>query len=399
MTYTIEDLRSKDLIIMEARMGSHAYGTSTPESDVDIRGVFVQPLDDVLKYGFVEQISDKTNDVTFYELGRFVDLVIGNNPNIIEMLAVPDDCLIHKHPKFKILENLTDKILTKKVRWTFAGYAIDQIQKARGYNKKMNWEESQMTRKTVLDFCYVLKSAGSMPFKEWREYAIGFTTWSRRDTNQKNFGLAAIDHGHDLYAMYYSKTPIWGIVSDEEKANEVQLFSIPKGLIPVGYLYFNQDGYSSHCKKYKEYQTWLKERNENRFKMNKDHGKNYDSKNLMHCMRLLTMVEEMLDTGEIIVRRPPEHIELLMRIRRGEMEYDDLLKLAEEKISHLDEKCKNSSLPESVNKELVLNALLEIRSYFYFTLKSVQEIKLRGQDNYPNMESDGWMTDKNHLLD
>jgi hypothetical protein len=282
------------------------------------------------------------------------------------MLAVPDDCLIYKHPQFKRIESLKPQILTKKVRWTFAGYAVDQIQKARGYNKKMNWEEAQMTRKTVLDFCYVLKDGGSMPFKLWMEYEpLVNTSITRPHCTQKNFGLAAIDHGHDLYAMYFNYNPEWGIVSDEEVANEVQLWSIPKGQVHVGYLYFNQEGYTSHCKKYKEYQTWLKERNESRFKMNKEHGKNYDSKNLMHCMRLLTMVEEMLDTGEIIVRRPPEHIDLLMRIRRGEMEYEDLLKLAEEKISHLDDKCKNSSLPESVDKELVLNALLEIRRDFY----------------------------------
>jgi predicted nucleotidyltransferase len=367
MTYSIEDLRSKGLIIMESRMGSHAYGTSTPASDVDIRGVFVQPLDDVLKYGFVEQVSDKTNDVTFYELGRFVDLVIGNNPNIIEMLAVPDDCLILKHPQFKRLESLKPVILTKKVRWTFAGYAVDQIQKARGYNKKMNWEASEMTRKTVLDFCYVLKDAGSMPFNEWLEFEVPKKLWlNKRDHSQKNFGLSAIDHGHDLYAMFYTPDPIWGIVSDEEKANQVQLFSIPKGLDEIGYLYFNQDGYTSHCKKYKEYQTWLNERNENRFKMNKDHGKNYDSKNMMHTYRLLLMAQELAE-GKLLVRRPDEQIEKLMKIRRGEYEYEDLLAEAEAMITGLDALYENSTLPNSVDKEIVLNALLDMRRHFYFT--------------------------------
>jgi predicted nucleotidyltransferase len=367
MTYTIEDLRSQGLIIMESRMGSHAYGTSTPASDVDLRGVFVQPLDDVLKYGFVDQISDKTNDVTFYELGRFVDLVIGNNPNIIEMLAVPDDCMILKHPQFKRIESLKPQILTKKVRWTFAGYAVDQIQKARGYNKKMNWEEAQMTRKTVLDFCYVLKDGGSMPFKLWMEYEPLMNTRILKNfATQKNFGLAAIDHGHDLYAMYYNPAPEWGIVSDEEVANEVQLWSIPKGLDHIGYLYFNQEGYTSHCKKYKEYQTWLKERNENRFKMNKEHGKNYDSKNMMHTYRLLLMAQELAE-GKLLVRRTDDQIDKLMKIRRGEYEYEDLLAEAEGMITGLDALYAASTLPEHVNKEVVLNTLLDMRRHFYFS--------------------------------
>jgi len=46
MTYTIKELRDKNLIIFETIAGSHAYGTATPESDRDIRGVFVQPLED-----------------------------------------------------------------------------------------------------------------------------------------------------------------------------------------------------------------------------------------------------------------------------------------------------------------------------------------------------------------
>ena len=360
MTYTIKELRDRNLIIFEAVAGSHSYGTATPESDRDIRGVFVQPLADALKYGWVEQVSDEKNDVTFYELGRFMHLVAGNNPNILELLAMPEDCVLYCDEMFAGLMAAKHKFLTKRVKYTFAGYAIEQIRKARGYNKKMNWEESQMTRKTVLDFCYVLVAGGSKPFKTWMDIVR-----PHRSTTQKNYGLAAIDHGHDLYAIYYNDEPVWGVVSDEEKANEVQLFSIPKGQEQVGYLYFNKNGYSSHCSKYKEYQTWLKERNVNRFKMNKAHGKNYDSKNMTHCMRLLDMVIEMLDTGELIVRRPKEHIEFLMKIRRGEMEYDDLLKMAEEKISSLEQKYENSELPEKIDIEYVRNILLNMRKKYY----------------------------------
>ena len=364
MNYTIQDLRDKNLIIFESISGSHAYGTSTPESDTDIRGVFVQPLEDILKYGFVDQVSDETNDVTFYELGRFMHLLAGNNPNIIELLAVPEDCVIYRDPLWVVLEYQKADFLSKKVRWTFAGYAVDQIEKARGYNKKMNWEESQMVRKNVLDFCYVLHNGGSMAFTQWLDYARVARNWSTRDMSQKNIGLAAIDHGHDLYAMYFSKEPVWGVVSDEEKANQVQLFSIPKGIDEVGYLYFNKDGYSSHCKKYLEYQTWLKERNPNRFKMNKAHGKNYDSKNMMHTYRLLLMAHE-LSRGELRVRRTSEEIEKLMKIRHGEYEYEDLLREAEAMKDGLEEAFQKSVLPDKPNLQEIQDILLGMRLHFY----------------------------------
>lgn len=354
--YTIQELRDRGLIVMETVAGSQSYGTNTPESDRDIRGVFVQPLADALKYGFVEQVSDETNDVTFYELGRFIDLVIGNNPNIIELLAPPEDCIIYQDPLFKrILQDNPKEFLSKRVRWTFAGYAIEQIKKARGYNKKMNWEESDMTRKTVLDFCYVLKDGGSIPVKTWLD---------KYDLTQKHIGLVAIDHAHDIYAMYEGINGEWGIVSNEETSNDVQLTSIPKYLNPIGYMSFNKDGYSSHCKKFKEYETWLKERNINRFKMNKAHGKNYDSKNMMHTYRLLLMTLE-LAKGELIVRRPADQIEKLMKIRRGEYEYDNLLAEAQAMLDGLDKAYEESQLPDKVDREAALEKLLTLRQYYY----------------------------------
>jgi predicted nucleotidyltransferase len=353
MTYTIDEIRKKDLIIFEAIMGSHAYGTATPESDKDIRGVFIQPLDHILRYGFVEQVSDEKNDVTFYELGRFINLLMGNNPNILEMLAVPKDCIIYRHDMFKKIESHKADFLTKRVRWTFAGYAIDQIQKARGYNKKMNWEENQMTRKTVLDFCYVLIDGGSVPFKSWAGY------------DQKYYGLAAVDHAHDVYALYFLGADAnAGLVSNEETANQVQLISIPKHTELSAYLTFNKDGYSSHCKKYAEYQTWLKERNVNRFRMNKEHGKQYDSKNMMHTYRLLLMAHELL-RGELRVRRNPEEIDKLMKIRRGEYEYDDILREAEAMISNLDVAVEKSTLPKDVDRKMAYDLLYDIREYIY----------------------------------
>ena len=364
MTYTIQELRDRNLIIFEAISGSHAYGTNIPESDVDTRGIFMQPLEDALKYGYVEQVSDETNDTTFYELGRFIHLLTQNNPNIVELLSVPKDCIIYRDPIFDMIESNKEKFLTKKVRWTFAGYAIDQIQKARGYNKKMNMEEADMKRKTVLDFCYVIYDNGSMPFLQWVDHASYTTTWGLKHMTQENFGLAKIDHTRDMYALYFNNKPEWGI-SSGEKANDVMLTSIPKDVYPVGYLSFNKDGYSSHCIKYKEYQTWLSERNPHRVKMNKAHGKQYDSKNMMHCMRLLDMVVEMLDTCQINVRRPKAHIEYLMQIRRGEMEYEEILRIAEEKIATLDQKCSESKLPKEVDTEFALSLLLEMRKTKY----------------------------------
>jgi hypothetical protein len=359
--YTIDLLKKEDLIVFEAVMGSHAYGTNLPTSDVDIRGIFIQPLEDILGFGKVDQVSDEKNDIIYYEIGRFLDLLKSNNPNILELLCVPFDCIkINKGIMNFIFEH-KDKFLTKKCRWSFGGYAVEQIRKARGLNKKMNWEENEMVRKTVLDFCYVLVGGGSKSFKEWISDSWG------DNCSQKDFGLANIDHGHDLYAMYFNTVNgiNWGIVSDEEIANDVQLTSIPKDLEVEGYLYFNKDGYSSHCKKFKEYQEWLEHRNETRVNMAKAHGKHYDGKNLSHCLRLLTVANEIAEGHGLIVRRSPEEIKKLIAIRQGEYEYDDIINEAESLIEKMDKTFEESNLPDNVDTEFMHELLVKIRKTWY----------------------------------
>lgn len=38
------------------------------------------------------------------ELGRFIELLLKNNPNALEVLASPEDCVQLKHPAFDLLK-------------------------------------------------------------------------------------------------------------------------------------------------------------------------------------------------------------------------------------------------------------------------------------------------------
>jgi len=274
------------------------------------------------------------------------------------LLYVPEDCVLYKDPIMDIILDNRIAFLTKTCRWSFGGYAIEQIKKARGLNKKINWEESEMVRKTVLDFCYVLHNGGSMSFEQWatlKEPEFGFKL------EQEFFGLAKIEHAHDFYAMYYLGKGN-GIISGGI-SNDVKLTSIPKGIKIEGYLSFNKDAYSTHCKKYKEYQTWLVERNQTRVNMVKEHGKKYDGKNLGHTFRLLETAIEIAEDNVINVRR--NNREKLLQIRRGEYEYEDLLQEAEDLITKMDSAFKNSGLPESIETDFVNNILIKIRKIKY----------------------------------
>ena len=152
---TIKDLKEQGLILFEAISGSRAYGTSLPTSDTDIRGVFIMPEDGILGNGYVEQVSDLKNDITYYEVGRFLELLNTNNPNILELLNVPKDCVQIKHPLFDLILEHKDKFITKQCRNSFGGYAVQQIKKARGLKKKIV-NPMEVKRKNPIDFCYVI---------------------------------------------------------------------------------------------------------------------------------------------------------------------------------------------------------------------------------------------------
>ena len=76
---TIEDLHTQNLLLLEAVSGSRAYGLATPESDTDIKGVFYLPKSMFYGMEYIPQISNETNDIVYYELGRFIELLLQSN--------------------------------------------------------------------------------------------------------------------------------------------------------------------------------------------------------------------------------------------------------------------------------------------------------------------------------
>lgn len=355
--YTIDDLKKNNLIIFETVSGSIAYGTNHHDSDTDIRGVFIQPLEHIIAHGYVEQVSDEKNDITYYELRRFLSLLSKNNPNIVELLFSPEDCITKTTDKWKKILKYKNKFLTKLCKETFHGFCRTQFKKSIGYNKKMNWEERDMTKKNVLDFCYVLGDGNSLKFNDWLKKVANYSEFTHED-----FGLKTIKNVRDVYSMHLAPYGTkWGIVSNIEHANNVKLTSIPKGNKSQAYLYFNKDEYSIHCRKFSEYQTWLKHRNKSRVDMNKKHGKKYDSKNMMHIFRIMNMALEITEKGDLSVRRSKEEIEELMKIRRGEYDFEVLKNKFEEYSKLIDKKFDESDLPDKVSDELISNLLLEIR--------------------------------------
>ena len=125
-------------IIFEAITGSQLYGLATPESDTDYRGVCVPPLEVLLNpfQGFEQKDSGfKEEDRAIFALGKFMKLCADNNPNIIELLFIPQQSMVFKTPAWdKIIQN-KDLFISKKAKHTFTGYAFSQLKRIERHRK------------------------------------------------------------------------------------------------------------------------------------------------------------------------------------------------------------------------------------------------------------------------
>lgn len=362
-------------IIFKGIVGSQSFGLATETSDIDTKIVYMNSEIEMLSNNYIPHI-EFSKDETGYELRRFLELASSGNPNVLELLYLPEHCILKTSPEWEIVLQHRDKFLTKQCYGTFVNYAKSQLNKSRGQNKKFNWEKERIERKDVLDFCIFLDKSNGNTFK--------IKDWLKdNNLDQSQVGLAKIDGFRDSYKLYTDMLK-WtkdnppnhrfdmeiidrnyrGIAGED--CNEPRLSEIEKYMIDLWYgvLYFNREQYSIHCREYKEYQNWLQNRNEHRVATNKQHGQQFDSKNVLHLVRLINEAEEIATKKTVIVDRTFER-DYLLSIKNGEVDLKLLIDQYEEKSLKLKELFDNSDLPDKIN--FSVNSL-----EFYIRRKSIQ---------------------------
>lgn len=371
--------------------GSTLYNTNIETSDIDYGGVFILPNESLLGLPdfYQDQISDEKNDTTYYEFNRWVELLMKANPNALESLFVPKDKVIGEiHPAVQLIIDNRNMFLTKECFKSLSGYAYTQIQKCRGLNKKC--VQPVMEKKEVMDFCYTFKDQGSQPMKEFLE---------EKGLDQKYCGLVSIPNMKDTYGVYYdfaahiffekpdineknrlmysdliredAKRQIIelriknkqffsysGIVHPNGLSNEVRLSSIPRSEDSICFMTYNQQGYESHCRKYKEYQEWVQKRNPARYESNLK--SNYDVKNVAHCVRLLHMGLELAKGEGFNVVRTWDR-DMILDIRNHKYEYEEIIEYVEKTFVEMKELTEKCDLPKTVDKQKVNELILQAR--------------------------------------
>ena len=124
-------------IIFAVDNGSNAYGSASPNSDIDLRFLYVETIESYLRLGRekdVIEIIDEENNIEYkgFSLDKFMKLLSKSNPSILEWLNSPINYL--ENSKY---ENITKEIKklsleyfsTKRCLFHYTGNALTDFKK------------------------------------------------------------------------------------------------------------------------------------------------------------------------------------------------------------------------------------------------------------------------------
>ena len=293
--------------------GSIAYGTNLPTSDTDIRGIYMNPLDEFIGCKPVsEQYDPSASDITIYSLKKIMGLLLQCNPNVIEILGLKPEHYIYMTEMGQTLVDNAEIFLSKRASYTFGNYAKSQL------NRLMN--KSGRANEQVLA-------------NEVRSLSKAIASIRKRE------GI------ENLRVEEENGTPV--IIMNEK--------------LPIDlYARINNEILNVHGD-YKE------SRRNNRAV---EHGK--IAKHMMHLLRLYMMGIDILKEHKVITYREAEH-DLLMDVRNGKyLEEDGVSPTArfEEILTYYTEKfeeaTEKTTLPKNPDYEKANNLMMDLVRTRYF---------------------------------
>ena len=313
------DEHLKDSLIFLTLGGSHAYGTSTPTSDLDIRGCAFNSKTDLLGLSSFEQVIDHTTDTTIYSFNKLVGLFINANPNSIEMLGCKPEHYVIFSPVAREMIDNRKMFLSRRAAASFGGDADTQLKRLQNAVARDALSQSEKER-------HILASI-------------------------KNAMLAF----NDRYS-YFDNGSIKLYIDKSDKADlDTEIF------IDVNLRDYPLRDYRSM---WEEMSNIVKVYGKINHRNNKK-DENHLNKHAMHLIRLFLMAIDIFEKEEIITYREND-LDLLLSIRNGKYMNEDgtyqgeFFDLVSEYEKRLEYAIENSSLPEQPDLRLIEDFMVSV---------------------------------------
>lgn len=299
-------------IILLGLGGSHAYGTETETSDLDIRGCALNSREEILCGENFEQVMDIPTDTTVFSFTKLIQLLTDCNPNTIEILGLrPDHYLYLSDIGRELLDN-RKMFLSRKAVNSFSGYATAQFRRLD--NKSARLADQSIQEQHILSSIKMASESFREMYFQYPEDAVKL--YIDKAVNDSLDTEIFMDISLKHYPLRDYKD-MWNRMSD-----------IVRDYAKVG------------------------KRNQNAISHNKL------GKHMMHLIRLYIMCIDILEKGEIITYREAEH-DLLMSIRNGafldgnRQPTDEFFELVEDYKKRLGYAKDNTDLPELPDYEAI----------------------------------------------
>lgn len=298
--------------VMRCVFGSHLYGTNTPTSDRDYKGIFL-PDKEMIFLGKIPKsynLNTKQNqnqkntsddvDHEIYSLHYFVKLACEGQTGPIDMLHCPKDMLLNTSEIWEYLVKNKNKFYTKNLS-AFVGYARSQAAKYGIKGSRLN------DSKKVVDFLSGCKSTDRMS-DVWDNLPEGEHI---HKLNPNEIGR----HGSDVLLYQVCGRCIQATAKTEYALDIVKKF------------------YENYGKRAEMAAKNL----------------GIDWKAVSHAMRAAIQIKDIFTKGTI--EYPLAQADYLKRVKGGQLSYKDEVGPAlEEMMDEIEHLSKESDLPEKVDQ-------------------------------------------------
>jgi uncharacterized protein len=358
--------------------GSHAYGTSGPHSDIDVRGICIAPLPTRLSlHRHFEQFEGTLEgplwaavlpqlqahetahrslgakvEAVIYDIAKFLELCARANPTALEILFADQRDWLYTSALWHELHKHRQHFLTNKLQATYLGYALGQLKKIR------------------LHRGWLLNPPKAQPTRE--EYGLpGVSTFNREQRDRielaiadklRSYGIDDLELPQPTRILLRERLERFmadTLTCDQDTLDEALRSVATASLqLPAAVVQTLQAErrFRTAQRHWDAYRAWQRDRNPARAELERRFG--YDTKHAAHLLRLLETGVEIIQTGELRTRR--QNAAELVAVIGGALTFDQLVGRAAELEAQMSAAMLRSTLPDDVDHTFVDELLLSL---------------------------------------
>ncbi len=138
--------------------GSRLYGTDTPNSDYDYRGVWLPTLEESLNMEKLKDVKSEIadDDILIYPLQKFIRLAASGNPNVLDWFFAPKEQVEIIKPEMNQIIQNSDMFIAKHIIPKIFGFAKGEYESVA---KKTSRKTGAKRKKEMEKFGYSPKNA------------------------------------------------------------------------------------------------------------------------------------------------------------------------------------------------------------------------------------------------